>query len=1272
MSNIVLSVAKTAGTNLLHTAKRMAISHARRTIYNALDNRVFEGPQLETLHIQSSRNGAPMASVFGRVRIAGQVIWAARVKEHVTETRQGVKGGPRTREYDYTLSFAVGLCEGEILGIDQIWANGQPLQMEGLNMRVYTGTHTQTADPLIAEIEGGDVPAFKGTAYVVFEDMPVDDFGGRLPQLNFEIIRMPKRINDEKRLEDLVLGVDMIPGSGEFAYGTSITEQRLGPGTTRPVNMNNLSGRADIECALDQLETQLPNCKSVTLVVSWFGDDLRASHCKIRPGVEGLERKITPKDWQVSGDIRSHAYVVSQIDGSPTYGGTPDDMSVIEAIKSLKARGFKVSLYPFILMDISADNQLPNPYGGTSQPALPWRGRITCAPDIMGSAAARQHVSAFFGECSPSDYSVTPEGVSYTGAPEYSLRRMILHYAHIANLAGGVDGFVIGSELRGLTTIRDETGAYPTVHAFKSLAGDVRTIVGADTKLTYAADWSEYFGHHPQDGTGDVLYHLDPLWADPNIDAIGIDAYLPLSDWRAGDDHHDALIAPDIYDLDYLRGNIEGGEGYEWYYASAQDRTSQTRTPITDGLANKPWVFRYKDIRNWWQNPHHERIGGDEMTASTAWIPQSKPIWFTEIGCPAIDKGANQPNVFWDPKSSESYAPYFSDAVRDDLIQRRYLEAFISYWDADDNNPSSTQYIGKMIDTDMTHIWCWDARPYPDFPARKNIWSDGDNWQLGHWLSGRTGLVSLADVVAEITVSSGSPLPDVSHVHGMLSGFVIDRPMSARSALTPLSLVYGFDLIEGSDGLKFASKGVQSPVVIQRDDCVNREGHPIFTHTYDDADARVKDVRLGFIEKSQSYQSGSVTAQGLLSEAVRVLNVQAPLVFDTAQAKQMSQSILAQTHEENSGVELVLPPKYLGLETGDILYLNGQDGSEDVAWLITQKEGLSQNVVKARREGARRPLLVNTAVAGAGGAPVWSSTPDVFALDIPDITNDNSRQGVLVGAVVHPWVQTSVSFENAQTTSLRAPVSIGYLKQDLKRGNIALFDNHPAIEIYLPNIRLASISDAEMLAGGNLLAVETQCGWEIFQCQDAVLIGVDIYRIHKFLRGRYGSDSDMDDVVNSGARVIYLGQGWQDLRLSSSLRGLEIKLTAKANGRRDTQKISHIYHAAHLRPYCVVHVKAKTNGQTITISWVRRTRVDGDDWVSREVPLGEDTEMYEIDICDGDNVLATLVTQIPELNLTLPELETLYGFVPENIHINIFQMSRIYGRGAGTQYSFSP
>ena len=60
------------------------------------------------------------------------------------------------------------------------------------------------------------------------------------------------------------------------------------------------------------------------------------------------------------------------------------------------------------------------------------------------------------------------------------------------------------------------------------------------------------------------------------------------SDWRDGFDHADAAVAPANYDRAYLQSNINGGEGFDWFYASPSDRAAQIRKVITDGAAAKP------------------------------------------------------------------------------------------------------------------------------------------------------------------------------------------------------------------------------------------------------------------------------------------------------------------------------------------------------------------------------------------------------------------------------------------------------------------------------------------------------------------------------------------------------------------------------------------------------------------------------------------------------------------------------------------------------------
>ncbi len=253
--------------------------------------------------------------------------------------------------------------------------------------------------------------------------------------------------------------------------------------------------------------------------------------------------------------------------------------------------------------------------------------------------------------------------------------------------------------MTGLTRIRDETGAFPFVEALQSLAAEVRAIVGPDVRISYAADWTEYGAFVPQDDSGDVLFPLDPLWADPNIDFVGLDWYPPMGDWRDGTEHLDALAgyqAPD--DADYLAANLQGGEAYDWYYASDQDRALQQRTPIADTAHGEDWIFRQKDMLGWWANSHYQRPSGIRDSSATAWRPRMKPIRLIEIGYPAVDRGGNAPNLFYDPKSSESALPPFSRGVQDDLFQRNALAVALPFWQA---QPGIEQVL----------VWAWDGRP---------------------------------------------------------------------------------------------------------------------------------------------------------------------------------------------------------------------------------------------------------------------------------------------------------------------------------------------------------------------------------------------------------------------------------------------------------------------------------------------------------------------------------------------------------------------------------
>ena len=594
----------------------------------------------------------------------------------------------------------------------------------------------------------------------------------------------------------------------------------------------------DIEASLDQLRAELPAVESVSLVVSWFGDDLRCGRCTLRPAVEQTVEDGDPMPWRVSGQGRVGREGHEPHRRAAGLRRDACDASVLQAIARLKALGQSVMFYPFILMDIQAGNGLAGSLDRRRRSAARCRGaagsRSTGRPGRPGSAdktaAAADEVDAFFGAARAVGFpAATATAVSYHGPDEWSYRRFILHYAHLCALAGGVDAFCIGSEMRSLTQIRDGARSYPAVRALRAAGrGRARRSSGRTSRSAMPPTGRSTSGTSRPTGRATCIYHLDPLWAHPDIDFVGIDNYMPLSDWRDGLSHADAA-AGSIYDLDYLTRNVAGGEGYRLVLCRrgrARRRRTDCRsatapTASTGCSATRTWS-------SWWSRPHVNRLGGVKAAAPTDWVPRSKPIWFTELGCPAVNKGTNQPNVFHDPKSSESFFPYHSNGSRDDFIQYRYLQAMFAHWSDPANNPPSDRYSGRMVDMARAHVWAWDARPWPDFPDRLDTWTDGANHARGHWLNGRTSLAALAEVVAEICARCDLTAIDVGRLHGGVTGYAIEAVESGRQSLQPLMLAYGVrQLRDRRRRSPSRAAGGAAVSAIEPDRCVAVPGQPV-------------------------------------------------------------------------------------------------------------------------------------------------------------------------------------------------------------------------------------------------------------------------------------------------------------------------------------------------------------------------------------------------------------------------------------------------------------
>lgn len=204
-----------------------------------------EGPRVQGLRLQDSAYGIMIPIVSGNARLAGNLIWSGplietrTVKKESSGGKGGGGGGAKTKTitYTYSISLAVSVCEGPVLGIGRIWANGVVIY-DGRNagasaivggaatagsIAVYQGTESQLPDPTIEAYEGtGNVPAYRGQCYVVFSGLQLEKFGNAIPNLTFEVIEQGSysdaRIVGEGVAYDSTLSYQYSPDGYTYAY----------------------------------------------------------------------------------------------------------------------------------------------------------------------------------------------------------------------------------------------------------------------------------------------------------------------------------------------------------------------------------------------------------------------------------------------------------------------------------------------------------------------------------------------------------------------------------------------------------------------------------------------------------------------------------------------------------------------------------------------------------------------------------------------------------------------------------------------------------------------------------------------------------------------------------------------------------------------------------------------------------------------------------------------------------------------------------------------
>ena len=148
-----------------------------------------------SLQVQQSSQGLTLPVIYGRTRVAGNLVWYGDFVtiEHKTTTRQGGKGGGGVTQedikYTYEAAVMLALCEGEIQGVGRIWREKEKFDsLAQLRLTLMRGGDEQPLWTHLQQAKHQDQALnYSGTAYLCSPNYELTK-SAQIYQHNFEVI----------------------------------------------------------------------------------------------------------------------------------------------------------------------------------------------------------------------------------------------------------------------------------------------------------------------------------------------------------------------------------------------------------------------------------------------------------------------------------------------------------------------------------------------------------------------------------------------------------------------------------------------------------------------------------------------------------------------------------------------------------------------------------------------------------------------------------------------------------------------------------------------------------------------------------------------------------------------------------------------------------------------------------------------------------------------------------------------------------------------------
>jgi hypothetical protein len=568
-----------------------------------------------------------------------------------------------------------------------------------------------------------------------------------------------------------------------------------------------------------------------------------------------------------------------------------------------------------------------------------------------------------------------------------------------------------------------------------------------------------------------------------------------------------------------------------------------------------------------------------------------------------------------------------------------------------------------------------------------NIVSLGNGLGLVAWgivsMRPPPGAAVLSSIVADLSDKAGLSASDydVTELTDEVWGYLVTSRSDVRADILPLMSAYFFDAVESSGVVTFRKRGVASGTLIADTD--------LAAHMAGDQAPAIVALKRGqevdlpqqvdvtYFNLDQSYQNATQRAVRQVTRSQAVAELQLAIAMDDTTARRIAMVNLYQSWTERDSFSIAVSRKYATLEPTDVVTAGGFDIR------ITGKTATNGGVIVLEGVKTQQNLYLtkppgNASLAPPPNPPALAQQTELLLLDIPLITDTDDENGFyagMAGKVDGTWRGATLDKSVDSGSTYTAVVSDAVIDPmgttvspgspsiyttdtlgDWQGGN--MFDEINSVTVLIGpgGGALSSASEIAVLNGAN----EAVIGQEIVQFKYATLIATGTYVLSGFLRGRRGTEWAMPShfigerfcllpVTNVPASFSELGQ-------SRTYKAVSTRSTlAAATAQTFTNT------GVALRPYSPVQLGGAPitpfDG-TVQLTWVRRTRKGGAWSDFADVPLGEATESYVVQIWDStfSFVARIITTTTPTATYTAAQQVTDFGATQAHIYWTVGQL----------------